>query len=200
MSRSSKIGCDVGGTFTDILILHDNQIDFLKIPSTPKAPELAASHGIARISTQVSQKLSTIEYISHATTLATNALISNQGLANVGLITTKGFRDLIEIGRQIRPDPYNFFTNKPRALIPRYLRKEVTERVTSNGVIHIPLNEAEVHQAAHELMQEHVEAIAVCTLFSFLNPEHEIQIAQIIHVDYPEIPVSLSHQILWIRR
>jgi N-methylhydantoinase A len=196
MSRSSKIGCDVGGTFTDILILHDNQIDFLKIPSTPKAPELAASHGIAHISTQVSQKLSTIEYISHATTLATNALISNQGLANIGLITTKGFRDLIEIGRQIRPDPYSFFTNKPRALIPRYLRKEVTERVTSNGVIHIPLNEAEVHQAAHELMQEHVEAIAVCTLFSFLNPEHEIQIAQIIHADYPEIPVSLSHQVL----
>jgi N-methylhydantoinase A len=193
---SSKIGCDVGGTFTDMIILYGNKIDFLKIPSTPRAPELAASQGITSITTQVSQKLSTIEYISHATTLATNALISNQGLANIGLITTKGFRDLIEIGRQIRPDPYSFFTNKPRALIPRYLRKEVTERVTSNGDIHIPLNEAEVHQAVHELLQEHVEAIAVCTLFSFLNPVHEIQIAQIIHANYPDLPVSLSHQVL----
>lgn len=196
MVSSSKIGCDIGGTFTDIIILHENRIDFLKIPSTPQAPEHAASQGILKITTQVSQQLSKIEYISHATTLATNALISNQGLAKIGLITTRGFRDLIEIGRQIRPDPYNFFTNKPRALIPRYLRKEVTERVTSDGVIHIPLNEEEVHRAVHELLQEHVEAIAVCTLFSFLNPTHENQIAQIIHAEYPNIPVSLSHQVL----
>jgi N-methylhydantoinase A len=196
MAIPVKIGCDVGGTFTDIILLLGNQIQLIKIPSTPRTPELAAINGITKLTTQVSQKLSTIDYISHATTLATNALIGNQGLSNIGLITTKGFRDLIEIGRQIRPDPYSFFTNKPRALVPRRLRKEVTERVTSDGTIYTPLNEAEVHNAVRDLKQERVETIAVCTLFSFLNPEHEVRIAQIIHEDYPEASVSLSHHVL----
>lgn len=193
-----RIGCDIGGTFTDILLINEEtgNISLIKRPSTPRNPGDGALKGIIRAIETTHTRPEEIDYICHATTIATNAIVGQVELPKVGLITTKGYRDLVEIGRQIRPDPYDLFVDKPRPLVPRYLRKEVYERITSDGRILRELNEREVRKAVKELAAEHVEAIAVCTLFSFLNSRHEERIGEIIREEWPEAVVSLSHEVL----
>ncbi|MFX0090017.1 MAG: hydantoinase/oxoprolinase family protein [Candidatus Hodarchaeota archaeon] len=195
-----RIGCDIGGTFTDVIVFDERsgKITVTKEPTTTRKPEIGAYKAIEMAMEKGKLKPKDARFISHATTVATNAIIGQIGLelSKTGLITTRGFRDLIEIGRQIRPDPYDFFVDKPRPLIPRYLRKEVTERIGHDGSILLGLNEGEARKVIRELKEEGVDSIAVCSLFSFVNPTHEKRINELIQEEYPEVDVTLSHEIL----
>jgi len=194
------IGCDIGGTFTDVVLFDEEtgRISLIKVPSTPRNPEAGAASGIKRALETMGLDPGDVRYISHATTIGTNAIIGQAGLElpKMGFITTKGYRDLVEIMRQIRPDPYDFFTDKPRPLVPRHLRRGVTERVGADGGVIRKLDEDEVREALREFADEDVEAVAVCTLFSFLNPTHEKRIGEIIGEELPGVPFSLSHEVL----
>ena len=197
---SVRVGCDIGGTFTDVVLLDEvnGKLTLIKVPSTPKKPEIGAVEGIVKAIKEAAVNSNKLRFIFHATTIATNAIIGQIGIetSKVGLVTTKGFKDLLEIGRQIRPDPYDIFTDKPMPLIPRYLRMEVSERIGADGEIIKPLNVADVKRVIAAFKREGVTSIAVCTLFSFLNPAHENMIKELIEKEYPQAKVSLSHEIL----
>ncbi|MEA1993620.1 MAG: hydantoinase/oxoprolinase family protein [Euryarchaeota archaeon] len=175
---SAILGVDIGGTFTDFFLLKNGNVETLKIPSTPENPAEAVLEGVRR--------LGGAEYIAHGTTHATNILIEKKG-AKIALITTKGFRDLLEIGRQNRPELYNFFVSRPKPLIEKQDRFEVTERIDADGNVLKPLDEAEVRQ----LDLDEYEAATVCLLFSYMNPSHEKKIKELL-----DLPVSLSSEVL----
>ena len=195
-----RIGCDIGGTFTDVIIFDERtgKITVSKEHTIPKRPEVSAYETIKSAMDSTKSNPKDARYISHATTIATNAIIGQAGLdlPKTGLITTKGFRDLIEIGRQIRPDPYDLFVDKPRPLIPRYMRKEVPERIRYDGSVLLKLDEEEARKAIRELKKEGADSIAVCSLFSFVNPTHEKRIRELIYEEYPGASVALSHEVL----
>ena len=139
--------------------------------------------------------LASTELLIHGTTVATNTLIERKG-ARVGLLTTAGFRDLLEMREGMKEDRYNLRMPPVEPLVPRYLRLGVPERVRWNGDVATPLDEAAVAQALTALEQEGVEALAVCLLFSYLNPSHEQRIAELIRARFPDMYLSLSHEIL----
>ncbi|MCK4248092.1 MAG: hydantoinase/oxoprolinase family protein, partial [Methanomicrobia archaeon] len=172
------LGADIGGTFTDFILVKDGTVETLKIPSTPQNPAEAVLEGVKR--------LGKIEYFAHGTTYATNSLIEKKG-AKIALITTKGFRDVLEIGRQNRPELYDFFVRKPKPLIDREDRFEVEERIDSKGRVIKQLNEKDLKK----LNFDKYEAVTICLLFSYVNPDHEKKIKELI-----KIPVSLSSEVL----
>src|SRR5581483_1851333 len=133
-------------------------------------------------------------YFGHGTTVATNALIQHKGV-RTGLLTTDGFRDLLEIGRQKRPDLYDLFADKPQTLVERGLRLEVPERVRHTGDIETKLDEAAVRQAARKLREAKVGAVAIAFLYSFVRPEHERRAKEIVQEEYPEAFICASHEI-----
>ena len=134
---------------------------------------------------------SQVSYLAHGTTVGTNALIEKKG-ARLGLITTRGFRDLMEIGNQRRPSLYDLQAQKPAPLIPSGLNCTVSERILSSGAVETPLDEEETRQVVRFLKEKGVQSIAVCTLFSFLNPAHERRIRAIIQEEYPEVYITCS--------
>lgn len=184
-----RIGVDTGGTFTDFVLLQDGELVTLKVPSTPKRPEEAVLTGIREL---LGESASDFELV-HGTTVGTNALLERKG-ARTALLTTEGFEDVLEIGRQNRPGLYQLTASRPKPLIPRSLRFGVRERVTSSGEILIPLDRKRVRQVRAELRQQGVESIAVCYLFAFLEPTHERETAELL-ADLG-LPISLSHEIL----
>jgi len=196
--QSLRIGVDSGGTFTDVCILDEStgETFIWKVSSTPADPSEGIVNGIDSALKVYPGGADTnaIEFLGHGTTVGTNALITGRG-AKTGLITTKGFRDLLEIRRQKRPDLYDIHTEKPRILVSREHRMEVSERVTFDGSILTPLAEDEVRTAARQLKEEGVGAIAICTLFSFLVPDHEQRIREIVEEVIPGAFVSTSHEI-----
>jgi len=147
-----RIGFDVGGTFTDFTIIQDadGRVDYFKVPSTPDDPSRAIEVGLAGLIEKLSINPDDISHLGHGTTVATNLVIERKG-AVTGLLTTKGFRDVLEIGRQTRPHLYNYRIRRPEPLVPRYLRREVTERVLADGSVRLPLREDEVREAAEYL-------------------------------------------------
>ncbi|MBM4254920.1 MAG: hydantoinase/oxoprolinase family protein [Deltaproteobacteria bacterium] len=191
------IGVDVGGTFTDVIYTDTvtRQVFIHKVPTTSTDPSLGVISGITQLCTRHKFDLTDIERIYHGTTIATNALLEYNG-ARVGVITTKGYRDLLHIGRHQRPQHYSIQQEIPwqdRPLARRRHRKVVSERlVPPKGDVLVPLNEEEVRQAARELKAEGAEAIAVCFLFSYLNPRHEERARDIIREEYPEVFVATS--------
>jgi N-methylhydantoinase A len=191
-----RIGVDTGGTFTDfIAIIGARQLAF-KIPSTPHAPAQAILQGITRILAEFDGDLvkTTGEpQIVHGTTVATNALLERKG-ARTALLTTAGFEDVIEIGRQARPDLYNFAVTRPAPLVPSELRFGVKERIAPDGSILEHLNEPELAQLKTKLQHAGVESIAISLLFSFANHEHEQALAETFTP--LGLPLSISHQIL----
>jgi N-methylhydantoinase A len=195
-----RIGIDVGGTFTDMVLVDDasGKVSYTKTSTTPKDLAQGVINGIDKILGIAGAKLEDVDYIvgAHGSTIGTNALIERKG-AKVGLITTRGFRDVLEIGRVQRPPEgiYDFNVDNPLPLVPRYLRLGVTERVDRDGNVLVPLNEAEVEEAVRFFKSEGVEAVAICFLFSFLNPEHERRAAEICKSIYPEVLVSLSSEL-----
>lgn len=192
-----RIGIDVGGTFTDVTLLNaeTGQYYTYKLSSTLHDQSLAIANGTKETLELYGVPVSEIEYFGHGTTVATNMIIERKG-AKTALITTKGFRDLLEIGRQTRPSLYNIMEDKPELLIRRQLRKEINERVTSDGAVLQTPTEEEIKRVLFDLKSKGVESIAVCFLFSFLNPDNEKIVEKCIKEVWPDVYYSVSSTIL----
>lgn len=191
------IGVDMGGTFTDVICRRDGYPDMvLKVPSTPSEPSKAVMSGVRQILKAAGGEMSAVRRFVHGTTVATNAVLERKG-AESGLITTSGFADVLEIGRQMRTDIYELQLDPetPVFLAPGARRAEVIERISSEGEILKPLDETSLRNAIETLRTEGVTSIAVCFLFSFLNPTHERRVRDIIEAEYPNISVSLSSDV-----
>jgi N-methylhydantoinase A len=193
---SYRLGIDIGGTFTDATLMSEEtgEVQIFKVSSTPQDP----SGGFMRVLKRAfdNDKVGTgnLAAIVHATTVATNAIIEGK-MAKTGLITTAGFRDILEIARQIRPSLYDLQMDKPQPLVPRRFCFAVRERLDHRGNELLPLSEEEVREAARALRGEGVESIVVCFLHSYLNPAHEEQARKAILDVYPEALVSLSAEV-----
>ena len=180
-----RIGVDTGGTFTDFVFVKDGQIQLFKVPSTPEDPSLAIKQGLERIGTALE--------VVHGTTVGTNALLQRRG-ARAALITTRGFEDVLAIGRQARPELYNLNAVKPPPLVDDALRFGIGERVVASGEVIEPLNESELPALVEKLKDARVESVAISLLFSFLRPEHEERIAE--SLASLGVPLSISSRIL----
>jgi N-methylhydantoinase A len=178
---SKIIGCDVGGTFTDLVLLDDEagQVRIAKVPTTPENQAVGALDAVAR----TGEALAGIATVIHGTTTTTNALLERK-IAKVGLITTRGFRDVLELGRRTRPQPYGLI-GEFEALIPRERRLEVRERVDAEGEVVTPLDEAGVEAAARELLRLGAESLVIHFLHSYANPAHERRAAEIARRVWP---------------
>ena len=195
-----KIGIDVGGTFTDLVVAqHNNPPQYFKTPSTPADPSQGALTGLQDVADSFGLSLAALladtELIVHGTTVATNTLIERKG-AKVGLLTTEGFRDLLEMREGLKEDRYNLRMQPVEPLVPRYLRWGVPERIRSNGEVDTPLDLEDLERALTHFEKEGVEALAVCFLFSYINPAHEREGMEMIRAKFPDSYVSLSHDIL----
>jgi len=188
-----SIGVDVGGTFTDVVVRRPGATRIMKIPSTRGDPSLAVLAALAQIEANWGLKPGEVARFVHGTTVATNAVLERKG-ARVGLITTRGFRDVLEIGRQMRHQMYDLALDPetPTFLAPGRFRCEVGERIGPKGEVLAPLDEAEVARSADALIAAGAQAIAVVFLFSFLNDAHERRAREIIAARHPAAFVSLS--------
>jgi N-methylhydantoinase A len=193
MQKRIRVGVDVGGTFTDFVLVdeHRDMIFTGKQLTTPTDPGKAICEGVSRIVSEAGIEMSQLDGIVHGTTLVTNAVIERLG-AKVGLITTSGFRDVLEVGHEMRYDLYDLFLEKPEPLVPRNLRLTVNERIASTGEILFELDEAGVNAACNELISKGVDTIAVCLINAYVNPEHEERVRDLILADYPDLPVTIS--------
>jgi N-methylhydantoinase A len=189
-SRSVRVGVDVGGTFTDLVAVRDGKLITVKVASRP-GDESAGVVGAVDASELESESIAAI---AHGTTVATNALLERRG-ARTALVTTEGFRDVIEIGRQDRPSLYDLAERPPNPLVPRELRFTVTERIGPRG-IEIELDEDSVRRAATSVAEADVDAVAVCLLFSFVDPSHERRVRDIVREVLPHVRCSLSSDVL----
>ncbi len=192
-----RLGCDIGGTFTDFVLLddHTGEIKTGKCLTTPRDPSDAVEEGIRALEATTPDFVTHLDELIHGTTLVINAIIERKG-AKTGLITTKGFRDVLEIGREMRYAPYDLFAEFPRPLIPRRYRLEVDERVRSDGSVLKALDPEEARQVVRALLGLGVESIAVCLLNSFENPAHELLLQEIIEQEAPGLSVSISYHVL----
>ncbi len=195
--RYYRLGCDIGGTFTDFVLLDDQtgEIKTGKCLTTPRDPSDAVEEGIRALEATTPDFVGKLDELIHGTTLVINSIIERKG-ARTGLITTKGFRDILEIGREIRYAPYDIFAEFPKPLIPRRYRLEVDERIRSDGTILRPLDPDDAVKTVRALVGMGVESIAVCLLNSFENPVHELMIEEIIHKEAPGISTSISYRVL----
>ena len=192
-----EIGVDIGGTFTDV-VCRDSRggLRLAKIPTTRADPSAGVRQALLHMAREWRVDAAAITRFVHGTTMATNAVLERKG-AKLGLITTGGFRDVLEIGRQNRRDMYDLRLKPqtPVFLAPGALRKEVPERISAQGEVVVPLDTAAVRAAAVELAAQGVQAIAISFLFSFLDPRHEIEARAIIAALYPQIMVSISSEV-----
>jgi 5-oxoprolinase (ATP-hydrolysing)/N-methylhydantoinase A len=181
-----RVGVDIGGTFTDIFLLSQDgsEIAIGKVLTTPRDPAAAVVNGLRTLLAERNISPVSVTDLVHGTTLITNAIIERKG-AKTGLITTKGFRDALEIGRERRYDIYDISLENPAPLVPRFLRREVSERLENTGRVMTPLDPVETLEVIRGLVRDGVEAIAVCLLHSFRNPTHERLIKQLVAEHYP---------------
>ncbi len=192
-----RLGCDIGGTFTDFVLLNDETGDFQvrKVLTTPDDPSRAVETGITDIDAELHGFLSETEHLIHGTTLVINAVIERKG-AKTALITTDGFRDSLEMRREIRYDIYDLSAVYPEPLVPRPLRLGVPERLYADGRVRVELDETAVRDVVRQLRDEGVESIAVALLHAYANSAHESRIAEIIAEEAPEVAVSLSSEVM----
>jgi len=187
-----RVGVDTGGTFTDFVFVAGGQWRIFKLASTPDDPSRAITEGLKRVAEEAGTRLTQIEVV-HGTTVGTNALLQRRG-ARTALVTTSGFEDVIEIGRQARPELYNLHAVKPPPLVASELRFGVQERVVASGEALEPLSEKEIKALVEKLKTAKAESIAISLLFSFAHPEHEQRIADALQGF--NVPLSVSHEIL----
>jgi len=192
-----RIGIDIGGTFTDFYLVDGERVETFKLPSTPDDPARAALEGLRALQGRFAVSFEQLEAVGHGSTVATNAMIQRRG-AQMALVATKGFRDILELGRLTRPPEalYNIQYEKPPELVPRHMIFEVDERVDSRGQAVRPLQEAEVVRLADRLKAAGVQSVAVALLFSFQNPMHEQKIRNGLARLLPGVPIYLSSDIL----
>jgi N-methylhydantoinase A len=187
------IAVDIGGTFTDLVAFGEGGERLHSTKSLTTYERL--SNGVEDCLRKAGLDVADAAYFMHGSTIAINTVIQKNG-AKTGLITTRGFRDVYEIGRSNRPDAYNLFFARPEPLVPRSLRVEIEERMHARGHVLRPLDEAGVRAAIADLQAAGVESIAVVLLHAYANPAHEIRVGELIAEDFPLAKVSLSHQIL----
>ena len=193
MTGETRVGVDIGGTFTDLVTVSDGAIEVGKTPSTPETPERAVIDGLTELRDRDGLDPGAVRFLGHGTTVATNAVLEGEW-AETALVTTEGFRDALEIGRQARPDIYDFGVEKPAPIVPRDRRYEVPERLDERGRIETPLDEAAVRDLAADLRD--VESVAVSLLFSFENDDHERRVREILRAEGVEASYSLSSVVL----
>lgn len=187
---------DVGGTFTDIALVDDDRGDLhlFKLPTTPRDPSEGAIAGIRDVLARSGLAAANVSSVGHGTTVATNAILQGQ-TARVGLVTTQGFRDLLEIGRQRRPKLFDLGVDRPPALVPRRLRREIAERTMHGGGVARALAIEGFEEIVADFRAEAVESIAVCFLHAYANPTHERLVREAIHRMWPGMAVSLSSDV-----
>jgi N-methylhydantoinase A len=192
-----RIGVDIGGTFTDVALIDEasGRIGVAKVPSTPADLAQGVLAALETAMRRCDVGASDVGLLSHATTVVTNAILEERG-ACAALITTRGFRDVLELRRSARDNLYDLFQDPPSTLIPRRHRFEVTERVGADGAIVAPLAEDEIEGLVAQLRAARVEAIAVSLLFSFLNPKHERRLGERLRAALPGVPIYLSCDVL----
>ena len=192
-----RIAFDVGGTFTDFTTLDEasGAVGYFKVPSTPHDPSVAIESGLRTLILEHGIAPTAIAHLGHGTTVATNLVIERKG-AVVGLITTRGFRDVLEIGRQTRPHLYDYTRGRPLPLVPRELRVEVDERIRSDGSVLVPLDEARVEAVARQFAAAGVDAVAICFIHAYRRPDHERRAREIVARILPNAYVSLSSDVL----
>lgn len=196
IGKRIRVGVDVGGTFTDFVLV-DEKRDLIftgKRLTTPEDPGLAITDGLERLVSESGTSVPELDAVVHGTTLVANTIIERKG-AKVGLITTKGFRDSLEMGREIRYDLYDLFFEKPEPLAPRFLRQPVDERIDAKGNVLLPLDENTLGAAAEKLVAEGVEAIAICFMHAYANDAHERQAKEILDAKYPDMPITTSTEV-----
>ena len=190
------MGVDVGGTFTDFVLVDENR-DLIftgKRLTTSEDPSVAITEGLERLVEEAGTSVPELDAVVHGTTLVANTMIERKG-AKIGLITTEGFRDSLEMGREIRYDLYDLFFEKPKPLAPRFLRLAIDERVNSNGEVLRPLDESGLQNAAQQLKEEGVEAIAICFMHSYANDSHERRAKEVLEAAFPNIPITTSTEV-----
>ncbi|RSK55661.1 hydantoinase/oxoprolinase family protein [Bacillus canaveralius] len=187
-----RISVDVGGTFTDVVTLDpaSGNLRLEKVETVPRNPASGVLEGFRKAEVNFGD----IDYFVHGTTLGINALLTRTG-ADVAIITTKGFRDVYELGRTDRDEMYNFKYRKPKSLVPRRHRFEVAERLDYQGNVVTPFDREEAVKLAQELRKEGVPSVVVCFLHSYINPNHELQMEEVLKQEYPEVSVTLSHRL-----
>lgn len=192
-----RLGCDIGGTFTDFVLFDERTATFEieKVLTTPADPSEGVEDGIRALLARRPGFLGATEHVIHGTTLVINAVIERKG-ARTALIATEGFRDILEMRREIRYDIYDIGAVYPTPLIPRQWRREVTERVYSDGRILVPLDESDARDVLADLAQEGIESVAICLLHSYANPAHEQALGRLAAQEHPHIAVSLSSGVL----
>jgi 5-oxoprolinase (ATP-hydrolysing)/N-methylhydantoinase A len=195
-----RVGVDVGGTFTDLMLVDDESGSVMvhKIASTPSDPSQATMAGLRELCDLGGVVPADVAQLLHGTTVATNIVLERNG-SSTGMITTRGFRDIIYIGRHRRPKTFSIYQDLPwrePTLVARRNRHVVSERVVPPGDVDVPLDEAEVREAAAALREAQVEAVAVCFLFSFLNPTHERRVKEILEEELPGVHLSISHEVV----
>jgi N-methylhydantoinase A len=196
LEKRIRVGVDVGGTFTDFVLV-DERRDLIytgKRLTTPGDPSLAIAEGIERLLREADTDIGQLHSVVHGTTLVANTIIERSG-AKVGLITTRGFRDALEMGRETRYDLYDLFLERPVPLVPRYLRREVAERVDPAGEVLLPFDPEEFRAVARGLADEGVEAIAVCFMHAYRNGEHEKLAKRILRDEFPGVQVCTSSEV-----
>jgi len=189
-------GVDVGGTFTDLYAFdpESGAVHLHKTPSTPGNPAEAVLGGLRTLAARSGLKLADLARFCHGTTVGTNALIQRSG-GTVALVTTAGFRDLLEIGRQTRPHMYDFQIDNPAPLVPRHLRFAVAERITAGGRVIAPLDEDEIARVVAAVRRSGADACAICLLFAFVNPAHERRLRDALAAALPGLDISLSSEV-----
>ena len=187
-----NIGVDTGGTFTDIVMCIDGDLFTHKVLSTPQNPALAVIQGVSEILHIHDTDAERLDIV-HGSTVATNALLERRG-ARIALVTTKGFEDVLEIGRQARPNLYDFFVERPAPLVPADRRFGISERTLHTGEIQTKIKLDDLETLTSELATIELDAIAVCFLFAYVNPQNERIVAK--HLAQLDIPISCSHEVL----
>src|SRR4051794_27441353 len=188
------LGVDVGGTFTDAVLLDGGAVHTAKVPTTPREESTGVMRAIEAVLARAEATPGDVEVFAHGMTVGTNALLEERG-ARTALVATRGFADLLEIGRQDRPHLYRLCAPKPAPLVEDELRFEAAERVGPEGVVE-PLGDEEPERLAAAIKASGAEAVAICLLFSYLDPSHERRIAAELRQRLPGVHVSVSHEVL----
>jgi len=189
--KRARLAADIGGTFTDVVLEHGRRRHSAKVLTTPRAPEEGMLEGIARVLAEAALVPSQVGVLIHGTTLATNALIERKG-ARTALVTTAGFRDVLEMGYEKRYEHYDLELELPAPLVPRELRFPVEERITAKGEIRSPLLESSFEEIIERIKEQKIEAVAIGFLHSYVNDCHEKQAEEILAAALPGVPVTLS--------
>jgi N-methylhydantoinase A len=196
MQAGMRVAVDIGGTFTDIVVMSgDGVLHESKVATTPDDPSRAVVAGLDAVLRELAIPSARVEEVLHGTTVGSNTILQRSG-AKTGLITTRGFRDVLEIGRIRMPDMFDLTWDKPKPLVPRRHRLEVAERIAADGAIVEPLSEASVTAAGEQLVAAGIEAVAVCLINSYRNPAHEQQAEAILRRQWPKLLVTASYAVL----